>query len=64
MNMTDMEGWEMAINKSPDRKMVRFVKKQKRKIFQDIKVSYEPIELMFDFVKQKQPELDCYEKAY
>lgn len=40
------------------------VKKVKRKIKQEIKVYHEPIELMFDFVKQKEREYDQYELAY
>lgn len=66
----NINGWELAPGQlqkmnDPNVDTVKFQKRQqKRKIFQDIKVSYEPIELMFDFMKQKQPQLDTYETAY
>jgi len=51
----NMEGWEHVKTEDTNSKVAKFRKRVKRSIYQDIKVSYEPIELMFDFVKHKQP---------
>ena len=40
------------------------MQKKVRKIVQDVKVSYEPKELMFDFMKQQQLPHDIYEQNY
>jgi len=45
---------------------IKTIKLQKkiRRIVQDVKINNETSELMFDFIKQKEPELDIFEHRY